>query len=304
MNMSKIVIPLSAFILVGVGANYYLSNGLEEKIKLSMEQHNKDAVIKFGGEPIINVIMGTFELKDFSIKSGEVYQVENSDLKFSGINYYNYYKGSNIINDKIKVEFNNIYTTDKIYTNHIFEIESKDSNLSVFSESKSYDATDGSKAMNQKFTLELKDIGDSYSFLTNEISKNIINKESINQSAIESKLAEISKTVVVDSLSYKIVNNSLMQDLIYENATKEYPNIKNREDMKVILSSEIDKQYQYISPEYKTFIKDLLVSENGSLTASIKNKTGIKTKDIAMQAIMSRDIENKVKEHYTIEVTK
>lgn len=304
MNMSKIVIPLSAFILVGVGSNYYLSNGLEEKIKLSMEQHNKDAVIKFGGEPIINVIMGTFELKDFSIKSGEVYQVENSDLKFSGINYYNYYKGSNIINDKIKVELNNIYTTDKIYTNHIFEIESKDSNLSVVSESKSYDATDGSKAMNQKFTLELKDIGDSYSFLTNEISKNIINKESINQNAIESKLAEISKTVVVDSLSYKIINNSLMQDLIYENATKEYPNIKNREEMKIILSSEIDKNYQYISPEYKTVIKDLLVSENGSLTASIKNKTGIKTKDLVMQAIMSNDIENKVKEHHTIEVTK
>ena len=304
MNISKIVIPLSAFILFGMGSNYYLSNGLEEKIKLSMEQHNKDAVIKFGGEPIVNVIMGTFELKDFSIKSGDVYQVENSDLKFSGINYYNYYKGKNIINDKIKVEFNNIYTTDKIYTNHIFEIESKYSNLAVVSESKSYDATDGSKAMNQKFTLELKDIGDSYSFLTNEISKNIINKESINQSAIESKLAEISKTVVVDSLSYKIVNNSLMQDLIYENATKEYPNIKNREDMKVILSSEIDKQYQYISPEYKAVIKDLLVSENGSLNASIKNKTGIKTKDLAMQAIMSNDIENKVKEHYTIEVTK
>lgn len=304
MKISKIVIPLAAFILVGVGSNYYLSNVLEEKIKLSMEQHNKDEVIKFGGEPIINLVMGTFELKDFSIKGDEVYQIENSDLKFSGINYYNYYKGLNIIDDKIKVEFNNIYVTDKISTSHILEIENKGKDLSVVCESKSYDSKDGSKNMNQKFKLELKEIGDSYSFLTNEISKNIINKEQINQDGIELKLSQLSETVIVDSLSYEIINSSLLQDLIYENVSKEYPIVKSREDVKTVLVSEIDKQYNYISPEYKSIIKDLLVSENGSLNLIIKNKTGIITKDFLMQAIMSNNIENKVKEHYTIEVTK
>lgn len=304
MKISKIVIPLAAFILVGVGSNYYLSNVLEEKIKLSMEQHNKDEVIKFGGEPIINLVMGTFELKDFSIKGDEVYQIENSDLKFSGINYYNYYKGLNIIDDKIKVEFNNIYVTDKISTSHILEIENKGKDLSVVCESKSYDSKDGSKNMNQKFRLELKEIGDSYSFLTNEISKNIINKEQINQDGIELKLSQLSETVIVDSLSYEIINSSLLQDLIYENVSKEYPIVKSREDVKTVLVSEIDKQYNYISPEYKSIIKDLLVSENGSLNLIIKNKTGIITKDFLMQAIMSNNIENKVKEHYTIEVTK
>lgn len=304
MKISKIVIPLAAFILVGVGSNYYLSNVLEEKIKLSMEQHNKDEVIKFGGEPIINLVMGTFELKDFSIKGDEVYQIENSDLKFSGINYYNYYKGLNIIDDKIKVEFNNIYVTDKISTSHILEIENKGKDLSVVCESKSYDSKDGSKNMNQKFKLELKEIGDSYSFLTNEISKNIINKEQINQDGIELKLSQLSETVIVDSLSYEIINSSLLQYLIYENVSKEYPIVKSREDVKTVLVSEIDKQYNYISPEYKSIIKDLLVSENGSLNLIIKNKTGIITKDFLMQAIMSNNIENKVKEHYTIEVTK
>jgi hypothetical protein len=304
MKMLKIVGPICGGLLVGLGSNYYFSNELEDKIKLSMEQHNKDAIVKFSGEPVVDIIMGTFEMKNFSMKTDTHSQVENSNLKFSGINYHNYFRDLNLLSDNIKVELKNVYTSEKVYSNHLIEIKSKGSDIMLNAESTSFDSTNKNKAMNQKFNLELKGTGDLYSFLTNEISKNIIKKEELNQSALQSKLEEISKTVIIDSANYKIVNNNLMQDIIYENIVKVYPDVKNKENMNTLLSGQIDNNYNFINTEYKAVIKDLLISENSSLTASVKNKTGIKIQDLAMQAVMSKNIEIKIKEHYTIEVKK
>jgi len=298
MKNFKIVLPLAVSVIAISVSYFYTENRIEDKIKSSMEEHNKTAAVIFNGEPNINLVSGTFEINNLEISNKINKEVVNGNLKVSGISYFNYFTGKQVLTNNMTINLNDLKVAEDIYSDNEVSIINKD-NL-VINTTTNYFTKDKKSNLKQILNVEFKNSNVFYESLLSNLNELIINNKQLDSNKLSNDFKQLVEVVAIENIKYKAENESLLIDLLFKRM-KEVYNFKDKEELKLILLEDVNK-IPYLSQEIKNKLKLFLAEQDKVIEVDALNKKSIMVKDLISKIFISGDPQKIIEENYEIKV--
>lgn len=298
MKNFKIVLPLAVSVIAISVSYFYTENRIEDKIKSSMEEHNKTAAVIFNGEPNINLVSGTFEINNLEISNKINKEVVNGNLKVSGISYFNYFTGKQVLTNNMTINLNDLKVAEDIYSDNEVSIINKD-NL-VINTTTNYFTKDKKSNLKQILNVEFKNSNVFYESLLSNLNELIINNKQLDSNKLSNDFKKLVEVVAIENIKYKAENESLLMDLLFKRM-KEVYNFKDKEELKLILLEDVNK-IPYLSQEIKNKLKLFLAEQDKVIEVDALNKKSIMVKDLISKIFISGDPQKIIEENYEIKV--
>lgn len=298
MKNVKIVLPLAVSLIAISVSYFYTENRIEDKIKLSMEEHNKTAAVIFNGDPNINLVSGTFEINNLEISNNINKEVVNGNLKVSGISYFNYFTGKQVLTNNMTISLNDLKIAENIYSNNEFSVINKD-NL-VINTTTNYFTKDKKSNLKQILNVEFKNSNVFYESLLSNLNELIINNKQLDSNKLSNDFKQLVEVVAIENIKYKAENEALLIDLLFKRM-KEVYNFKDKEELKLILLEDVNK-IPYLSQEIKNKLKLFLAEQDKVIEVDALNKKSIMVKDLISKIFISGDPQKIIEENYEIKV--
>lgn len=298
MKNVKIVLPLAVSLIAISVSYFYTENRIEDKIKLSMEEHNKTAAVIFNGDPNINLVSGTFEINNLEISNNINKEVVNGNLKVSGISYFNYFTGKQVLTNNMTISLNDLKIAENIYSNNEFSVINKD-NL-VINTTTNYFTKDKKSNLKQILNVEFKNSNVFYESLLSNLNELIINNKQLDSNKLSNDFKQLVEVVAIENIKYKAENEALLIDLLFKRM-KEVYNFKDKEELKLILLEDVNK-IPYLSQEIKNKLKLFLAEQDKVIEVDALNKKSIMVKDLISKIFISGDPQKIIEENYEIQV--
>lgn len=268
MKNFKIVLPLAVSVIAISVSYFYTENRIEDKIKSSMEEHNKTAAVIFNGEPNINLVSGTFEINNLEISNKINKEVVNGNLKVSGISYFNYFTGKQVLTNNMTINLNDLKVAEDIYSDNEVSIINKD-NL-VINTTTNYFTKDKKSNLKQILNVEFKNSNVFYESLLSNLNELIINNKQLDSNKLSNDFKQLVEVVAIENIKYKAENEALLIDLLFKRM-KEVYNFKDKEELKLILLEDVNK-IPYLSQEIKNKLKLFLAEQDKVIEVDALNK--------------------------------
>lgn len=298
MKSVKIVFPLVVS-LIAVSVSYlYTENKIEDKIKLSMEEHNKTATVMFNGEPNIDLISGNFEIKNLEISNNVNKEILNGNLKISGISYFNYFTGKQVLTNNMTISLNDLKIAENIYSNNEFSVINKD-NLVINTTTNYYDL-DKKHNLKQILNVELKNSNIFYTNLLSNINDVIINNKKLDSNKLSNDFKQLAEIIAIEKVKYKAENEGLLIDLLFERMNDVY-NFKDKEELKIALIEEFNK-LPYLNQDIKNKLKLFLAEQDKVIEIELLNKKSTMLKELISKIFISGDPQKVIEENYEIKI--
>lgn len=293
--------------LVAVGANKYSSKLLEDRVLLSMENHNKKGEVIFKGEPAINVALGSFAIKDISVVGADGKLNFNGDLKVHGVDYYNYFLNDKLFSDTvildlIILDLKNIKDekSNKTASNLIVISKEGDGINIDYKLESSY--VDSQTKIDQRLEFFFDNIPTTYDSLNKELSLLFMKKEDFNSSNIVNIISKDKGTASIGKIKYSMVNNGFINEILSENQTIEDTK-KLKEGILKQLNYNIDKyNLESLNPNIREIASRVITENNSKLSLEVKAKTKTSVKNLIMSSIVSGNITNTLKNNYDLKL--
>lgn len=298
MKNFKIVLPLAVSVIAISVSYFYTENRIEDKIKSSMEEHNKTAAVIFNGEPNINLVSGTFEINNLEISNKINKEVVNGNLKVSGISYFNYFTGKQVLTNNMTINLNDLKVAEDIYSDNEVSIINKD-NL-VINTTTNYFTKDKKSNLKQILNVEFKNSNVFYESLLSNLNELIINNKQLDSNKLSNDFKQLVEVVAIENIKYKAENEALLIDLLFKRM-KEVYNFKDKEELKLILLEDVNK-IPYLSQEIKNKLKLFLAEQDKVIEVDALNKKSIMVKDLISKIFISGDPQKIIEENYEIQV--
>lgn len=298
MKNFKIVLPLAVSVIAISVSYFYTENRIEDKIKSSMEEHNKTAAVIFNGEPNINLVSGTFEINNLEISNKINKEVVNGNLKVSGISYFNYFTGKQVLTNNMTINLNDLKVAEDIYSDNEVSIINKD-NL-VINTTTNYFTKDKKSNLKQILNVEFKNSNVFYESLLSNLNELIINNKQLDSNKLSNDFKQLVEVVAIENIKYKAENEALLIDLLFKRM-KEVYNFKDKEELKLILLEDVNK-IPYLSQEIKNKLKLFLAEQDKVIEVDALNKKSIMVKDLISKIFISGDPQKIIEENYEIKV--
>lgn len=298
MKNFKIVLPLAVSVIAISVSYFYTENRIEDKIKSSMEEHNKTAAVIFNGEPNINLVSGTFEINNLEISNKINKEVVNGNLKVSGISYFNYFTGKQVLTNNMTINLNDLKVAEDIYSDNEVSIINKD-NL-VINTTTNYFTKDKKSNLKQILNVEFKNSNVFYESLLSNLNELIINNKQLDVNKLSNDFKQLVEVVAIENIKYKAENEALLIDLLFKRM-KEVYNFKDKEELKLILLEDVNK-IPYLSQEIKNKLKLFLAEQDKVIEVDALNKKSIMVKDLISKIFISGDPQKIIEENYEIQV--
>lgn len=298
MKNFKIVLPLAVSLIAISVSYFYTENRIEDKIKSSMEEHNKTAAVIFNGEPNINLVSGTFEINNLEISNKINKEVVNGNLKVSGISYFNYFTGQQVLTNNMTINLNDLKVAEDIYSDNEVSIINKD-NL-VINTTTNYFKKDKKSNLKQILNVEFKNSNVFYESLLSNLNELIINNKQLDVNKLSNDFKQLVEVVAIEKIKYKAENEGLLVDLLSKRM-KELYNFKDKEELKLTLLEDVNK-IPYLNQEIKNKLKLFLAEQDKVIEVDALNKKSIMVKDLISKIFISGDPQKIIEENYEIQV--
>ncbi len=298
MKNVKIVLPLAVSLIAISVSYFYTENRIEDKIKSSMEEHNKTAAVIFNGEPNINLVSGTFEINNLEISNKINKEVVNGNLKVSGISYFNYFTGQQVLTNNMTINLNDLKVAEDIYSDNEVSIINKD-NL-VINTTTNYFKKDKKSNLKQILNVEFKNSNVFYESLLSNLNELIINNKQLDVNKLSNDFKQLVEVVAIEKIKYKAENEGLLVDLLSKRM-KELYNFKDKEELKLTLLEDVNK-IPYLNQEIKNKLKLFLAEQDKVIEVDALNKKSIMVKDLISKIFISGDPQKIIEENYEIQV--
>jgi len=298
MKNVKIVLPLAVSLIAISVSYFYTENRIEDKIKLSMEEHNKTAAVIFNGEPNINLVSGTFEINNLEISNNINKEVVNGNLKVSGISYINYFTGNQVLTNNMTINLNDLKVAEDIYSDNEVSLINKD-NL-VINTTTNYFDKDKENNLKQILNVELKNSNVFYESLLSNLNEVIINNKPLDSKKLSNDFKQLVEVISIEKVKYKAENEGLLIDLLFKRMNEVY-DFKDKEELKLTLLDDVNK-IPYINQEIKNKLKLFLTEQDKVIEVEAVNKKSTMLKDLISKIFISGNPQKAIEENYEIKV--
>lgn len=302
--MIKFNSKLAISFLFCAGASFaghlYTGNLIENKIKVSMENHNKNGEVFFDGKPVVNIAFGTLEIQDFKIKVPQSKMDLTGDFKVTGLNYYNYLLDKDIFTDNVVLHLNGLNDSlNKQGSNGSLGINKSNDSINIDYVIETYNIESKNSAT-QAFYTSFSGVPSLYDSLNKELSSIFTKGSSFKADKFKNILFVDQNTATLKNINYTIINKGLLSEMISEGKGIEEGNKRKNELLSGINQSIDLYKLNSINPDIKELTKKFVLEEKGEVELSVINKTDIKLKDLIMKALISKDPFVIVKENYEV----
>jgi hypothetical protein len=298
MKNIKIVLPLAVSLIAISVSYFYTENRIEDKIKLSMEEHNKTAAVIFNGDPNINLVSGTFEINNLEISNNINKEVVNGNLKVSGISYINYFTGKQVLTNNMTINLNDLKVAEDIYSDNEVSVINKD-NL-VINTTTNYFDKDKENNLKQILNVELKNSNVFYESLLSNLNEVIINNKPLDSKKLSNDFKQLVEVISIEKVKYKAENEGLLIDLLFKRMNEVY-DFKDKEELKLTLLDDVNK-IPYLNQEIKNKLKLFLTEQDKVIEVEALNKKSTMLKDLISKIFISGNPQKAIEENYEIKV--
>lgn len=281
----------------------YATNVLENKVELSMKNNNESGLVKFYGEPNINIAMGTFEIKNMKAINKEKGLDILGDLEVKGVSYYNYFINGNLFSDKVVIKLKNLkdQAGDKILDNLVI-IENKSDDIEISYIAKS-NFIESKSSLDQELSFKVSNVPQLYESMNKELSIFFMDSESFMNSNLKRAFVSIANKATISNINYYVYNDRFFSEILSDSFTED----KNMMKLSILskLNFYIDRyNLKSAVPNIKDVAKDLVSEESVGFNLIIKNEKNVTIENLVLSAVLSSDPLGKLKSSYSFKIEK